>query len=35
MSNGRLLGPVKGKDLSLQVFLFVDGARSVKLSEDE
>ena len=38
MSHGRLLqtvGPVKEKDLSLKVFLFMVGTRSVKLSEDE
>ena len=38
MSKGRLfqtVGPVKEKDLSPKVFLFVIGARSVKLSEDD
>ena len=38
MSNGRLFqtaGPVKEKELSLKVFLFVVGTRSVKLSKDE
>ena len=38
MSKGRLfqtVGPVKEKDLSPKVFLFVVGTRSVKLSEDE
>ena len=38
MSNGRLfqtVEPVKEKDLSPKVCLFVVGTRSVKLSEDE
>ena len=38
MSNRRLfqtVGPVKEKNLSLKVFLFVVGTQGMKLSEDE